>query len=202
MISKDFTNKMNKSIKSFLPDDTTLYFQIIGNKVISFGSPSSKAINNYKNEKKEVNVVKWIKDFWLYVEFNLFNTDFIYFSLSVFKGKSTDKKTQLFRAEWDNYQDNNKHPQPHWHVYPYNLKDSSFKDFAEIILEENQNDFMEFLNMESSDYIDIKKIHFAMNGMWGKNESHIHSFVIDDTFIINWFFGLIGHIKEQLEYIS
>ncbi|MGI6328048.1 MAG: hypothetical protein ACOX1I_03680 [Dethiobacteria bacterium] len=202
MISKDFTNKMNKSIKSFLPDDTTLYFQIIGNKVISFGSPSSKAINNYKNEKKEVNVVKWIKDFWLYVEFNLFNTDFIYFSLSVFKGKSTDKKTQLFRAEWDNYQDNNKHPQPHWHVYPYNLKDSSFKDFAEIILEENQNDFMEFLNMESSDYIDIKKIHFAMNGMWGKNESHIHSFVTDDTFIINWFFGLIGHIKEQLEYIS
>ena len=51
MNSKDFINKMNKSIKSYLPDDTTLYFQIIGNKVISFGAPSS-AINITKMKSK------------------------------------------------------------------------------------------------------------------------------------------------------
>lgn len=121
-------------------------------------------------------------------------------TLSVFQGNSDDdRKSQLFRAEWDSFVEGGNHPQPHWHIHPnYSLE----KIFNDIIgMSDDGNSFVELLNEEKSRDIDLKKIHFAMNGNWSNKSSHVHKINNEDA-IVNWFKGLLAHIKTQLEYVK
>jgi hypothetical protein len=169
------------------------------------GKYLTDAINS--NSEEPIKVSKWFDDFWLYItiQFSLsdVNNETPYkFSLSVFQGVDDDKqKNQLFRAEWDNFEDNNSHPQPHWHFYTAYNSDKSYNNFAEY-LEGTDTDstFLNSINNTKSN-IDIQKIHFAMNAAWDKRGGHIHKINDADSFI-SWLQGLLEHIKIQLKYIQ
>lgn len=170
-----------------------------GYKYISSGSYITCA----HNSRNEIKVIKWLLDFWIYVEVD-FKKDmdkrlyYIFFSLSVFKGRDNDcLKKQLFRAEWDSYDDNKEHPQPHWHFYADD--NQIFKSFEEMLTSESNGGFEKMLSEDVNNKID--KFHFAMNALWHHDEGHIHKIDNDKKFI-QWFIGLLGHIKVQLEYIS
>jgi hypothetical protein len=122
-------------------------------------------------------------------------------SLSVFQGKENDSiKHQLFRAEWADYNnDEEKHPQPHWHITANQAIEKIFEDFAS---EVDDRDFVSLLKEEKSRVIDVNQIHFAMNGNWMTiNGSDVHPLNSEDQ-IIDWFRGLLTHIRKQLEYVK
>ncbi len=205
-------NKIEKVCKEYFRNSTfKLDEKIFGNYIIS-GNNLSHAINQYKNEKKEVNVLLWFNDFWIYFEMTLVPKPKaypkIFITLSIFEGAASDSvKTQLFRADWDNYydeiDDNNKHPQPHWHIYPSKYKPEIIKDFEAFINIKKEETFEDSLNPEYYDnkIINIIKFHFAMNGDWAVSKKHIH-FIDKDEILLDWLSGLLGHIKEQLEFIN
>ena len=213
---KSIVEKIRTACAGILPHD--IYFSNIKNSFILQGN--STAINNHNGSKDLVNVLYWFDNFYVYIIIQFiqmqieskFTRDFdrkhyfdslkenylkiganyfnVVVSISVFQGGEEYKdKKQLFRAEWDNYDSNKHHPQPHWHFYPE---------------EKNNNDFnvdkmdMDFLQGGLQKEIDIKRVHFAMNGQWSENRSHIHRIICQDT-IINWVPGLLSHIKVQLE---
>ncbi|OFX17802.1 MAG: hypothetical protein A2033_18530 [Bacteroidetes bacterium GWA2_31_9] len=116
-------------------------------------------------------------------------------SISVFQGGyEANEKKQLFRAEWDNFDNNKIHPQPHWHVYPEENQISEVNEIIDFDIEE-KDDFLEDVSLQK---IDFKRIHFAMNGQWAQNGEHIHK-INDSKIIVNWLVGTLRHIKEQLE---
>ncbi len=193
--------KINKTCKIFFPESTFFLhpsstnryrFKITGNN-------TSVAINNYHNTSEEVNVIKWLDDFWIYIDirFENFNT---FISLSVFQGEETDNiKHQLFRAEWDDYNNKEeKHPQPHWHITPNQVIEKTFEELVSI---EDSDTFTSLLEEEKSKIIDVNQIHFAMNGNWINNESEIHPLNNEEK-IVRWFQGLLSHLRTQLEYVK
>jgi len=179
------------------------------NLFLSSNDNPSLAINVRKNTKLPVKVINWFDDIWVYIEIKFIpnpqkgsfpNT---FFSLSVFQGTADDnEKTQLFRAEWDNYlEKNNVHSQPHWHIYPHKYKTKlhqNFEDFLE--LTEKDDDFLSFKENDK-DLVEINKLHFAMNGQWSQNNPDIHS-ITERSDLINWFNGLLNHLKIELEYVK
>jgi hypothetical protein len=175
-----------------LSPSSTNRFRITGNNI-------SKAINNYNNSYEEINVIKWFDDFWIYINIKFENHN-TFISLSVFQGLENDnKKNQLFRAEWDDYNNpEEKHPQPHWHITSNQAIENTFDEYANSFQEEG---FLETLKEEKSKIIDVNKIHFAMNGNWINNEKEVHS-LNDEVKIVKWFQGLLSHIKIQLEYLK
>ena len=190
----------------------------------------SKAISIIKNDREPINVLKWFDDFWIYFEIRFIPADIteyqenlitdvtenqenliqindkyyqINLSLSIFQGENSDLiKTQLFRAEWDNYDNNVKHPQPHWHIYPFKYDYKTYQDFEAFIEIKDEPGFEKFIESKAKqELIDISNLHFAMNGQWSINNGHIH--VIENvTILFNWLNGLLNHIKEQLEYVK
>ncbi|MBJ2176482.1 hypothetical protein JBL43_19685 [Aureibaculum sp. A20] len=199
MINKKFLiDEINKGCKllfdsSFhLEPSTVNRFRITGNQ-------SSKAVNNYKSIKEEINVIKWFDVFWIYLEIAFVEKN-TFISLSVFQGKQMDnEKNQLFRAEWDDYNnDNEKHPQPHWHITSNQSIENTFKEYTDTF--ENEG-FAELLQEEKTKIIDVNKIHFAMNGNWINDDNHIQS-INDNSKIVKWFQGLFSHLRVQLEYVN
>ena len=196
--------------------DSTFHLQ--QNQYNSFsisGNITSKALNSYKNERQEVNVIKWFDIFWIYLEVSFAETfepisrtnkrrikkTNTFISLSVFQGEQADSvKNQLFRAEWDDYNnEEEKHPQPHWHITSNQALENTFK---ELIEEDNEEGFAALiLNEEKSKIVEINNIHFAMNGNWINNATHIQS-INDVNKIVKWFQGLFPHLREQLEYVK
>ena len=171
---------------------------------------NSSAVNYDKNNAREIKVLKWFDDFWVYIEIKFIPKQCtrrkkkqlpnIFFTLSVFQGKNNDNiKIQLFRAEWDNYEDlSDKHPQPHWHIYPFH---KYVEDFIESI-KEDEEDFNSLLqNKNFPEIINLKKIHFAMNGRWSENKADVHK-INAESDLLNWFSGVLNHIKKQLEYVN
>ncbi len=152
-------------------------------------------------------VSKWLETFWVYIEIEFrrhenLNDYFIFFSLSVFKGEDTDPlKTPLFRAEWDNYEDNKDHPQPHWHFYERSGFQKNIDQFSDMLTDDDASGFATMIAEDNADDIDMSNMHFAMNASWHNNRGHVHQ-ITDDITFTQWFVGLIGHIKHQLEYIS
>lgn len=157
-----------------------------------------------------IKIINFFEDYWIYMKitFNPYEkkvkrgtteTFFnVMFTLSIFYGGFSDKKKHLFRAEWDNYEkDDSSHPQPHWHFY-MNDEEIDSESF-ESSVENTKSGFAESLESEKKEF---QKIHFAMNAQWSEtNKSHIHKIDNTDTFI-EWTFGLIDHIRVQLEYID
>lgn len=169
---------------------------------------NSGALNRFEVPFEAVNVLNWFDDFWLFLEIKfislekkkvnkVFKQIDTYISLSVFKGKdSDDKKHQLFRAEWDDYNNyEEKHSQPHWH-FTSNL--SIENTFIEYSNKFEDDGFISLLKEEKQKLFDVDKIHFAMNGNWQNNENHIHK-IDDEEKIVKWLQGVIDHIRTELE---
>lgn len=183
------------------------------------GTDLSPAWNIHNGERFEVNARRWFDNFWIYLQINFIQqpiesklprgyTQKQYFelldkkfliinkqhfnviiSISLFQGGYLkEEKTQLFRAEWDNYKENIDHPQPHWHFYPK----------GRMTLDFDPNPTIDFLEETPMEEIDLKRMHFAMNGQWAQNGNHIHS-INDKKDIVNWLVGILRHIKKQLE---
>ena len=179
------------------------------NVFLSSNNNPSEAINVRKNTKLPIKVINWFDDIWIYIEIKFIpNTQNIlfpntFFSLSVFQGTVDDnEKTQLFRAEWDNYlKKDNIHSQPHWHIYPHKYETKTHQDFEDFIkYTEKDDDFLSYKNNDKH-LVEINKFHFAMNGQWSQNMSDIHS-ITEMNDLTNWFSGLLNHIKRELEYIK
>ena len=190
--------EINKTCKIFFVESTFFLYPSSANKFRISGDNTSKAINNYKNSREEINVIKWFNSFWIYLDIKFENSN-TFISVSIFQGDEKDiEKNQLFRAEWDDYNNpDEKHPQPHWHITSNQAIENTFKEYAEI---DDNEGFVAVLNHEKSKIIDINKIHFAMNGNWINDENQIHPINNNDK-IVKWFQGLFSSMKEQLEYV-
>ena len=175
---------------------------------------SETAINRLGGgEDAQVGVYNWFGDYYLYVEVKFVFAPEIpkgkkkvtktlnqcSISKSVFKSLS-DTIVQLFRAEWDDYNDTQAcHPQPHWHITSDTSVANTFEEYAEEVGEEG---FMNILNTEKDKIAPLKKFHFAMKGDWcEKNMTHSTP-IESSTQVINWFAGLINSIRAELEYID
>jgi len=196
---------INKATQPFILDGGTS-FSLIKHTTrtlrLRMSDNTSTAYNSYGNDGESVNVIKWFANFWLFVEIQFLNPKGTLISLSVFEGEETDTiKTQLFRAEWDDYEDGSKsHPQPHWHFLTNKLVENNAKEFAELLAEETET-FAAFLDEEIGKVIDLSKFHFAMNGDWIKSKKHVHP-IDDENVLANWFGGLLGYLKNELEFMS
>lgn len=217
-------NKTIEDIKNTCSDlfESKLVFSSLNTEInrafVITGNDLSPALNNHNGTREPINTLKWFNNFWIYIVINFkpivveskFTKDFnkkkyfeivdsnylkiknqyynVIVSISVFQGGyQANEKKQLFRAEWDNFDDNIIHPQPHWHFYP---EEDVIIDFAM----DEKNDFME---NESLRKIDLKRMHFAMNGQWSQNKTQIHK-INDSKVLVNWLVGALRHIKEQL----
>ena len=118
-------------------------------------------------------------------------------SLSVYEGEdSDDRKIQLFRAEWDDMNNpNEKHSQPHWHITSSQAIEKTFEEYSNHF---DNGDFISLLEKEKSKLLDVKRIHFAMNGNWQENQTHIHT-IKNSEQVSKWLKGLISHIRLELE---
>ncbi len=207
-----------KLVFSSLNKEINRAFVISGNEL-------SPAFNNHNGVFENINTLKWFNNFWIYIEINFepipleskFPRDYnkkkyfelqdsnylkiknqyynVKVSISVFQGGyQANEKKQLFRAEWDNFDDNKIHPQPHWHIYPKENLISGEDDIIDFDISE-KDDFLEDTSLKK---IDLKRMHFAMNGQWSHNGTQIHR-INDSKVLVNWFVGALGHIKEQLK---
>ncbi len=197
---KNLIDEINKSCKIFFVESSFFLYPSSVNRFRISGDNTSKAINNYKNSREEINVIKWFGNFWVYLDIKFENNN-TFISVSIFQGERKDnEKNQLFRAEWDDYNNpDEKHPQPHWHITSNQAIENTFRELVE---EDDEEGFAALiLNEEKTKIIDVNKIHFAMNGNWVNNGSHVHS-INDNDKIVKWFQGLFSNMKVQLEYVT
>ena len=76
------------------PTNNSFFFRIEG---------TSFALNRNKNNPEKVKVLQWFDDFWLLIEIRFIENNTL-ISMSIFQGNEMDEiKNQLFRAEWDDY---------------------------------------------------------------------------------------------------
>lgn len=168
----------------------------------------SYALNRYDYEP--VKVLRWFNKFWIYLEVKfiieksklgnkLLQNTHTNISLSVYEGEDNDeRKVQLFRAEWDDMNNpSEKHSQPHWHISSNQAIEKTFEEYSNHF---DNNDFISLLEEERSKLFELKKIHFAMNGNWQNDQTHIHS-INDSEKVVKWLIGLISHIRMELEEI-
>ena len=203
----EFIEKINKECKVLFVEN----FKLIpsnGHHNISVYriEGSCYALNRYDFEP--IKVFRWFDKFWLYIEVKfileetkkankLIRNTHTNISLSVYEGEdSDDRKVQLFRAEWDdlNNPDEN-HSQPHWHITSSQAIERSFEEYSTHF---DNGDFISFLEEEKSKLFDVKKIHFAMNGNWQVNQTHVHRITSSEQ-VAKWLKGLLSHIRIELE---
>jgi hypothetical protein len=166
-------------------------------------SNNSLALNRHNSDTDQIKASKFVDDIWVYIviRFKYFKKAEIQsFSLSAFKGIREDNfKEQIFRAEWDNFQDELSHPQPHWHFYSNADIEYLKKQFSEIT-NETQKGFLSELAEESNNkMIYYPKLHFAMGSQWQHQKGHKILFEDGDSFI-DWFDGLLEHLKTEIVY--
>lgn len=163
----------------------------------------SDAYNDYGNDGDTVKVVKWFSDYWLFVEINFRHNKGLIITISVFQGDEADRfKNQLFRAEWDDYADENiNHPQPHWHFMNSKTIENTVSSFTEYASDDIKDIFEEVLSNEKSKAVNIDKFHFAMNGDWYNTSTYIHT-INDEKALAKWFGGLLAYLRTELKYID
>lgn len=167
---------------------------------------ASFAINRY--DLQPVKVLKWFNEFWVYLEVKFIKEkskngnkqiEIIHtnISLSIYQGSDDDnRKVQLFRAEWDDLNNSNeRHSQPHWHITSSQAIEKTMEEYSNHF---DNGDFMSLLEEMNSNIFDVKKIHFAMNGNWQENQTHVHS-VKNAEQVSKWLQGLLTHIRTELE---
>ena len=116
-------------------------------------------------------------------------------SLVVFKGESSDPvKNAAFRAEWHDFEaTEQKHAQPHWHVY--SIIDESVQESESIFIRETQ--IKEF---KPNRLTLNRQFHFAMGSQWHLNsDSHICQLDFDNLY--KWLDGCVNYIRGQFDYL-
>jgi hypothetical protein len=87
--------EINNSCKNYFSESSFRLVQQRGKRYIISGDYLSKAVNNYRNTKEEVKVIKWFADFWLYLDIRFEKAGesiaSTFISLSVFQGEDTDE---------------------------------------------------------------------------------------------------------------
>jgi hypothetical protein len=206
--AKNVIQAINKSIEPFFIKGEGGYFSLSqqkGSNVfrLKLSEGCSNAYDDYGNSGDSVKVVKWFSDYWLFIEIKFHHPKGVLITLSVFQGEETDnEKNQLFRIEWDDYEDGSKnHAQPHWHFLNNKSIENSVNSFAEIAPDEIKDTWAEVLNEEKNKTIDLSKFHFAMNGDWNNTSVYIHT-VINENSLAKWFGGLLAYVKTELKYID
>lgn len=174
---------------------------------------NTKAVNRLDGgNASEVDVYNWFGRYYLYVEVKFIFDQIVphrkklpkvvvsqcSISISVFK-LLNEKIVQLFRAEWDDFNDNSSiHPQPHWHITSDTSVANTFDEYAR---EFGEDGFMNILNSEKEQISSLNKFHFAMKGKW--DEDITHSMPIESSKqVSDWFVWLLKSIKTELEYID
>jgi len=199
-------NSINKNLKSFMGNS----FRINQSKYDAFSyviAGTSSALNRFPNDSREVKVFNWINDFWLFLEIKFSEREkkvskktklqtSTSISLSVFQGEESDnKKYQLFRAEWDDYNaSEEKRAQPHWHITSSQAIENIFKEYADAF---NKPEILEELEREKQKVVDVKRIHFAMNGDWQNSGNYIHK-IEDEQHIVMWLEGILKYLRTEL----
>lgn len=167
---------------------------------------SSLALNRFDIPQEKVKVLKWFNDYWIFIEIKSINNineatrkldNHISISLCIFQGEVSDEdKYQLFRAEWDDFSNESElHSQPHWHITSSQALEKTFVSYA---LDFERKDFVDLLESEKQRVVDVKKIHFAMNGNWSNSETNIHKIDSEDK-VLKWWFGILNHIRTELD---
>lgn len=169
---------------------------------------TSTALNRFETPYEPVKVLYWFNNFWLFIEIKFIRSEIVvdrkkisqihtYISLSVFQGEESDGlKYQLFRAEWDDYfNPDEKHSQPHWHITSNQAIERTFEEYSSNF---DNGDFISLLEQEKKKVLDVNKIHFAMNGNWQNDETHIHKIDNEDR-VVKWLQGILLHIRTELE---
>ena len=93
------------------------------------------------------------------------------------------------------------HPQPHWHFLSNKSIENTISSFAEGISGNMEETFEEVLHKEKSKTIDLSNFHFAMNGDWNNTSVYIHK-IDNEKSLAQWFGGLLGYLKTELEFID
>ena len=199
---------INSIIKSGKQITNRSFNLILRNNSSNFFHYVIEGTSDAINKQKPVKVFHWFDNFWLFLEvifekimkkvgkrheFQM-NTRI---SLSVFQGKDSNiGKYQLFRAEWDDYNNpEEKHAQPHWHITSSQAIEKTLKEHAYVL---NEPEFLYEFEREKQKVIDIKQIHFAMNGDWQNNRDHIHK-IDNEQQVVRWLKGMLNHIRTELE---
>ncbi|MCB0649255.1 MAG: hypothetical protein KDC52_15025 [Ignavibacteriae bacterium] len=167
---------------------------------------TSTALNRYDSEP--VKVLKWFDKYWLFIELKfivdkskrlqkIVSEIHTNISISVYEGEDSDEiKTQLFRAEWDDFNNPEElHSQPHWHITSSQAIEKTFEDYSNHF---DNGDFVSLLEDQRTKFFDVKRIHFAMNGNWQEEQSHIHK-IKNPEQVSKWLMGLLNHIRVELE---
>jgi len=200
---QDVINNLNRVVKSHFNNQTPSFKPVSVTSVLLVGQNNSLAVDHHKSTVEQVKVVNLFDEFWLsvYITFKPQKVlELLSFSLSVFKGtEADDYKQQIFRAEWNYYENDSSHPQPHWHFYSNSEVEYLKKQFSEIVENDKGSFLSELANESQSKMRNVTKMHFAMNSQWQIRKGHSCSLESATTFI-NWFDGLLGHLKEELAY--
>ena len=157
------------------------------------------ALNRMGSVPAYVKATHWFDSFWFYINIKILKdgdnaTELPFASVSFLEEQDTDIK-QLFRADWDNYQQN-EHPQPHWHLY--SLEDrQSFESLESDDVFDDDNPFAELEG--ELDAVDIPKMHFAMAGNWdeGDRTDMIKRFKTEEI-LAQWLNRLFDHVRREL----
>jgi hypothetical protein len=202
MDPQEFISGLNRVAKIHFDDETINLKAKDSLNYYFVSSNNSLALNHYKLDSEQIKASKFVKDIWMYVTIrfkNLRNLEIQSFSLSAFKGTTEDNfKLQIFRAEWDNYQDDSYHPQPHWHFYSNADIEYLKKQFSEITNDDQRGFLSELAEESKMKMIYYPKLHFAMGSQWQYQKGHTVSFGNIESFI-NWFDGLLEHLKVELK---
>lgn len=160
----------------------------------------------------EVPVYNWFGEYYIFMEIKILygvyvpqgkrkvkdRMEQISVSISVFK-KISDFIIQIFRAEWDDYAEStNLHPQPHWHFTADTALSRTFSEYAQRC---GDNGFMQIIEPKEKDISELKEMHFAMNGQWAKQQSHMHK-MESDSDLINWIGGVLDTIRKGIHYAN
>lgn len=186
-------------LKPYTGNHNTTVFRIEG---------TTRALNRFETPYETVKVLHWFNEFWLFLEIKFIYSISVerrmrttqihtYISLSIFQGEESDEmKYQLFRAEWDDFcNPNEKHSQPHWHLTSNQAIEKTFEDYSSAFEDDG---FISLLKEIKTKVVDVNEIHFAMNGNWQNNETHIHN-IDDEAKVLKWLRGVLDHIRTELD---
>ena len=126
--------------------------------------------------------------------------------LIVFKGDAIDeRKTALFRAEWDNPEPGTSHAQPHWHVYPRIIdgKVSAEEVDRNLTDEPNSVDLgVETIADEDPEWKTASNFHYAMSSRWhSEGIGHHQENLSEIDNVVRWIKSCISYSREQLVWL-
>lgn len=60
---------------------------------------------------------------------------------------------------------------------------------------------MQIIAPKEKDISELKEMHFAMNGQWAKQQSHMHK-MESDSDLINWIGGVLNTTRKEIRYAN